>query len=74
VVLSEVYYPAWVAYIDGVAAPVLKGNHILRAVPVPAGKHTVTFEYRSKPFEWGLAISLVSLAAVGIALILTRPK
>jgi hypothetical protein len=74
VVLSEIFYAGWEAFIDGKAAPILTGDHVLRAVPVPAGNHTVEFHYRSKTFQWGLAVSLLSLAALGIAMILTRPS
>jgi hypothetical protein len=74
VVLSEVFYPGWEAFIDGKAAPILRGDHVLRTVPVPAGKHTVEFRYRSKTFQWGLAVSLLSLAALGIAMVMTRPS
>src|SRR4030095_8929016 len=74
VVLSEVFYPGWEAFIDGKAAPILRGDHVLRTVPVPAGKHTVEFRYRSKTFQWGLAVSLLSLAALGIGMVMTRPS
>jgi uncharacterized membrane protein YfhO len=74
VVLSEIFYAGWEAFIDGKAAPILRGDYVLRAVPVPAGNHTVEFRYRSKTFQWGLAVSLLSLAALGIAMALTRPS
>jgi hypothetical protein len=72
VVLSEVFYSGWEAFIDGKAAPILRGDHVLRTVPVPAGNHTVEFRYRSKAFQWGLAVSLLSLAALGFGLVVTR--
>ena len=37
-VLSEVYYPAWKAYVDDLPVPLLAANHALRAVPVPADR------------------------------------
>ncbi|UCD56643.1 MAG: hypothetical protein JSV16_12540, partial [Candidatus Hydrogenedentota bacterium] len=41
VVMSEVYYPGWRAEIDGAPAKVLRGNLLLRVVPVTQGTHRV---------------------------------
>jgi uncharacterized membrane protein YfhO len=72
VVASEVYYPGWEALIDGKPAPLLCANYVLRAVPVPAGKHQIEMRFRSQTFQWGLAISLLALAAALCYLRLTR--
>jgi len=63
-VLSEVYYPAWKAYVDGEPAPVYLTDHLLRSVPIPAGEHTVELRYESWTLWAGMAISLVTLAAL----------
>ena len=57
-VLSETYYPAWKAYVDGEPAPLYVADHVLRAVPVPAGEHTVELRYESWSLRVGVAISL----------------
>lgn len=63
-VLGEVYYPAWKAYVDGQPAPVYLTDHLLRSVPVPAGEHTVELRYESWTLRVGIAISLVTLATL----------
>jgi hypothetical protein len=75
-VLSEIDYPAWKASIDGQPANVLVADATLRAVPVPAGVHTVELEFESRSL-WlgsvisGLAVGVLALVA-GLALILQR--
>lgn len=62
--LADAWYPDWTAEVDGRPARLLRADYLLRAVPVPAGTHTVTFRFRSKAVRDGLALSLASLAAV----------
>jgi hypothetical protein len=47
-IVSENYYPAWHATVDGAAAPLLRANYTFRAVPIPTGSHEVRFTYRSE--------------------------
>ncbi len=56
--LSEVYYPAWKAYIDGKSTELFRADYCERAVYVEKGKHTVLFNYESDTFKTGLSISL----------------
>jgi hypothetical protein len=72
VVVSEVYYPGWEAYVDGVPAPILAGNHILRAIPVAAGEHDIQLRYRPASFRRGLLLSLITLAAIAVFCVFRR--
>lgn len=63
-VLAENHYPGWRAYVDGESAGVLRVNYNLRGVFVPAGKHEVRFVYRPKSVLIGLAVSLLTAAAL----------
>ena len=59
-VLSEVWDPGWRATVSGVSAPVLLADHTLRAVPVPAGQHTVVLSYDPPLLRVGIAITLAT--------------
>lgn len=61
VVLSDTYYPGWVAYVDRQPTPLLRANYAFRAVAVDAGEHTVTFSYQPRSFTVGLWLSGLAL-------------
>lgn len=65
-VTSEVYFPGWEATLDGVPATMWKADHALRAVAVPAGKHTLSMRFSRPPgYHRGAVTSLVSLVVGG---------
>ncbi|PYV08493.1 MAG: hypothetical protein DMG07_25655, partial [Acidobacteria bacterium] len=51
-----------------VAFKLLRGDHVLRAVPIPPGKHALELRFRPTTFRIGLVISLVSIAGSVLAL------
>lgn len=63
-VLSEMFYPGWKAYVDGAAAEVLQTDYNLRGLFVRAGNHTVTLQFEPTSFRIGAWISLASLSLV----------
>ncbi len=71
-VLSEVYYPGWRATVDGAAAPLLRADVALRAVPVRAGAHRIEMVFDPWSVKAGIAASLASFLVVIGILILRR--
>ncbi|NWG14864.1 MAG: YfhO family protein [Acidobacteria bacterium] len=66
-VLSEVYYPGWSAWVDGEPAPLLKADYILRGIPLRPGKRTVELRFLPRNFGPGLLVSALALAAMALA-------
>jgi hypothetical protein len=62
VLVAENWYLDWRATVDGAAAQVLRGDHALVTVPVPAGARRVELSYRSASYATGKAIGFTSLA------------
>jgi hypothetical protein len=68
--LSVAWYPGWRATLNGGELPVVRVDHALMGVVVPAGDGEVQFRFHSNYFASGLAITLV--AALGLALLAWR--
>lgn len=60
-VLTDVYYPGWSAFIDGAQTPIYRAYGVVRAIQVSPGIHQVVFRYNPESFKEGSEISLVSL-------------
>jgi len=65
-VLSDLYYAGWRAAVDGRPADILRANYLVRAVAVPAGRHTVSFVYEPASFKAGMAASLAGGLAIAL--------
>lgn len=64
-VLSDVWYPGWEAWLDGERVPIERADYLFRAVRVGEGVHQVIFSYRPLGLYLGAGVSLFS----GIALL-----
>ncbi len=73
-VLSDVYYPGWEAYVDGVKKEIYRVNGIVRGVPIDKGRHKVVFVYRPAGFRNGLLLSGLALAITGFMISIGSDK
>jgi hypothetical protein len=72
-VLSDTHYPGWRVRVDGVAGTIYRANLLFRAVPLPAGRHTVEFVFQPPSLYVGAGVSggAVILVILGLG-VLTR--
>jgi hypothetical protein len=70
VVFSEIYYEGgWQAYIDDQPVDHFRADYLLRGLRVPAGDHTIRFEFSRTSFSTGSTISLIaSLLVLGLVI------
>ncbi len=73
-VLSEIWYRGWEAWIDGRRAPVERVNYVLRGLAVPAGDHRIEVVYRAPSFRNGAAYSALGVGLLLIGAIWRRAK
>jgi hypothetical protein len=77
VVVNEAFYPGWEARVSGSPVAIVRANALVRAIEVPAGRHTVTMEFRPKdgePLRWLLLLSLLVTGALLSAPLWSRYK
>ena len=68
-VFSEMYYKnGWNAYVDGKLADHFPVDYVLRAMEIPAGKHTIEFKFEPQVVKTGGTITLIS--SIGMFLLL----
>lgn len=60
-VLGDQYFGGWEAAVDGVAAPILRVNHVMRGVPLSPGRHTVVFTFAPRALQLGGSLAVLGL-------------
>jgi hypothetical protein len=63
-VLTDAFYPGWLALVDGGPKEILRADLYFRAVAVPEGQHLVEFRYEPASLKAGLALSLFAALSV----------
>jgi hypothetical protein len=66
-VIGDAYADGWTAWVDGEKTEVLRTNHALRGVALPAGDHEVIVRYEPASLRIGLwSTALASIGLIGI--------
>jgi hypothetical protein len=63
-VVSEIFYPGWVANVDGAPARIHLTDYLLRGVAVPAGRHRVEMRYVAPAARNGAIVSTLTLCCL----------
>lgn len=75
VVLTDINYPGWKAYLDGKEEQIQLANHAMRAVACQPGSHKLVYRYEPGSFKLGaMLFALASLAALAFAVIARLEK
>ena len=69
VVFSEIYYPGWTCTVDGQNTPIARADYVLRAIRIPAGKHTVVLTFDPQTVHLTETIAYTALAILALLLI-----
>jgi hypothetical protein len=67
-VLTDAWYPGWMATLDGAPVPIRRADLMFRAVYVPEGAHTVEFRFEPASVRAGLWISGLAWLALLVVL------
>jgi hypothetical protein len=65
-VVSEVFYPGWVATVDSQPARINVADYLLRGIALPAGQHSVEMHYAAPAARNGAIISLLTLCLLAV--------
>lgn len=64
--ISQVWYPGWVARIDGEITEPYRADFLFMAIAVPAGEHEISLHYQPRVFLFGAMLSILMLIGLPI--------
>lgn len=73
-VLTDIYYPGWHAFVDGKETHIYRADGLVRTIFVPSGNHSVEFSYMPQSFVIGLSISLITAGLLSALFVYSKRK
>lgn len=74
-VIANINYPGWQAYIDGQKRQIIEVNYLLQSVLIPQGEHELQLKFEPKSFYNGLYVSAFGLVlSLGSAILIWRKR
>ncbi|HFC12111.1 MAG TPA: hypothetical protein ENJ56_04645, partial [Anaerolineae bacterium] len=62
--LTDMWYPNWVATVDGVSAEIYRANYAFRAILLESGTHRIEMRFQPRSWQIGAVISVMSWVLV----------
>jgi Bacterial membrane protein YfhO len=72
--LADPWYPQWRVTVDGKPAKLLRVDHTLRGVRVPAGAHQVVFAYQDRAMWLGAGVTAVTCMGLAAVWVIRRRR
>jgi hypothetical protein len=66
-VLTDLHYPGWKAFVDDREEPISRADYLFRAVRLAPGHSVVRFEYQPRSFRIGIALSAAAAVLIAVA-------
>jgi uncharacterized membrane protein YfhO len=63
-VLTDLHYPGWKAFVDDREVPISRANYLFHAVRLAPGHSVVRFEYQPRSFRIGIALSAATAVLI----------
>jgi hypothetical protein len=73
-IVSQLYYPGWKAYVDNKRTDVVQAGGFLSGIPIAAGEHTVDFRYEPASWLWGRIVSALGLVLLAVWGVIARRR
>ena len=70
-VFSEIWYPDWVATVDGTPLPLFCADWTLRGAVLPAGEHELVMRFEPQSYKKGAAAATAASSALLLVLLLS---
>lgn len=75
-ILTDIFYPGWNAYVDGKKTEIVRADYAFRGIRMKAGKHDVSFVYEPNSFKLGMltcgGFMLIAILALGLRRVLKK--